>query len=444
MTQRQDKRQNVLFWAILAAFYLLMLLLNAITPLISDDYRYCFSFATEERITSVWQIFPSLVAHYTTQHGRIFVHFFAHLMLLLGKPLFNVINAAVAALLLLGVYRMANKFTKKDPLLLLALAAMLFLFTPAFGQTMLWLDGACNYLWGCTIIVWLLVPVRDALVEQTGRPSGRALAGLWAASLFMGAVSENLSPAAMLFIGLCLLLALKRKRAGAYWMALCVVLALAGWLTVILAPGTLARNAFQENPTLSALGRIMIRFQNVVSAFQKEQLILSCVYVFLLSMALVLHVPRERVLVSAFLFIAALAADFVMIFSNYLPTRALMGGAVLILAACGMLLSPLLQTAHRALLAGACACAVLIALAQAAYVLPVNYTRYRLAEERGQYVAAQRDAGSRNVITYTIEGKTPYDVFFDLSDISDDATYWPNVYYARYYGVDSVVADTIR
>ena len=444
MTQGRAKRQDVLFFAILAVFYVLMLLLNVITPLVSDDYRYCFSFATEERITNVWQIFPSLAAHYATQHGRIFVHFFAHLMLLLGKPAFNFINAAVAVLLLLGIYRMGNRLTKKDPFLLLVLAAMLFVLTPAFGQTMLWLDGACNYLWGAAIIVWLLVPVRDALVEQTGRPSGRMLAALWTASLFMGAVSENISPAAILFIGLCLLLSWKRKRNAAYWMALCIALAFAGWLTVVLSPGTLARNAFLENPTLSALGQKMIRFQNIVQAFQKEQLLLSCIYVFLLAMGIAQSVQRERLLVSVFLFIAAMAADLVMIFSNYLPTRALMGGSVFIIAACGMLLSPLLQGAHRALLAGAGACVILFALAQAAYVLPVNYARYRLAVTREQYVVAQRDAGNRNVITYNIEGKTPYDVFFDLSDLSDDETYWPNVYYARFYGVDSVVTDTIR
>jgi hypothetical protein len=52
--------------------------------------------------------------------------------------------------------------------------------------------------------------------------------------------------------------------------------------------------------------------------------------------------------------------------------------------------------------------------------------------------------GNRNVTTYTLQGKSPYDVFTGITDITYDETYWPNVYYARYYGVDSVVTDTIR
>ncbi|HPF87931.1 MAG TPA: DUF6056 family protein [Candidatus Limiplasma sp.] len=444
MEQQQSKRKMIWFWAILGAFYLAMLLLNFITPLVSDDYRYCFSFATGERITSVWQIFPSLAAHYTSQHGRIFVHFFVQLMLLVGKPVFNFINAGVAALLLLGIYRMASRLSNKEPFFLLVIAAVLIVFTPAFGQTMLWLDGACNYLWGITLIVWVLVPVRDAMVEQTGKPSGRMLALLFIGSLLAGATSENNSPAAIAFIGLCWLTVLVRERRLSGWMFLCIALAVAGWLSIVLSPGTIARNAYQENPTLSALGQKMVRFQNVVAAFEKEQLVLSCAYIFLFAMGVVLGLQREKLRVSAFFFVAALLADLVLIFSNYLPTRSLMGSSVFILAACGMLLFPLLQTSFRALLAGACACVVLLALVTAARILPDNYTRFRLAQTREQYVVEQQAAGNLDVTTYSIEGKSPYDVYYDLSDISNDETYFPNVYYAKYYGLNSVVTDTIR
>ena len=141
-------------------------MLNFLTPLVSDDYRYAFSFATDERITSVWQIFPSLYTHYFVMHGRTAMHFFSQLFMLVGKPVFSVCNAAVAALLLLGLYRLAAGRGDKNPAALLGLGALSFLFTPAFGQTMLWLDGACNYLWGVAIGVWVLVPYRDALVED--------------------------------------------------------------------------------------------------------------------------------------------------------------------------------------------------------------------------------------------------------------------------------------
>ena len=80
---------------LLAAIFLLMLVLNFLTPMVSDDYAYCFSFVDWERIESVGEIFPSMKMHREYANGRIVAHFFAQLFLLLPKAIFNVINALV-------------------------------------------------------------------------------------------------------------------------------------------------------------------------------------------------------------------------------------------------------------------------------------------------------------------------------------------------------------
>ena len=133
-----------------------------------------------------------------------------------------------------------------------------------------------------------------------------------------------------------------------------------------------------------------------------------------------------------------------MTLSNGYPLRAMMGSAMLILAAVAVLTPPVLDGAYRPLALAAVACAAFVALVTAASILPGNYNRYAEAKTREAYVIEQRGLGNLNVTTYTLEGMSQYDVFDDMTDISFDETYWPNVYYAKYYGVDTVVTDRIR
>ena len=171
---------------------------------------------------------------------------------------------------------------------------------------------------------------------------------------------------------------------------------------------------------------------------------LCLVFLALFAVAAVQKADKNRLLLSALLFLSGLAANFAMTLSNGYPLRAMTGCAVLMLAAIAVLTPPVLGGACRPLALAAAACAVFIALATAASILPGNYNRYAEAKTREAYVIGQRGLGNLNVTTYTLEGMSQYDVFDGITDISFDETYWPNVYYAKYYGVDTVVTDRIR
>lgn len=52
---------------IFVGIFLLILLCNALTELVADDFAYMFSWENGERITNIWQIFPldaGTFAHY--------------------------------------------------------------------------------------------------------------------------------------------------------------------------------------------------------------------------------------------------------------------------------------------------------------------------------------------------------------------------------------------
>ena len=74
--------------------FLTAFLFNYWTPYAADDYSYMYNLGNGERITSVFQIFPSLAVHYMQYgNGRIVSHFFVMLFLMAPKIIFDVLNA---------------------------------------------------------------------------------------------------------------------------------------------------------------------------------------------------------------------------------------------------------------------------------------------------------------------------------------------------------------
>ena len=140
-----------LFIASLLLLYLLMLALNLYTPFGMDDYYYAFSCLTGERMTRLNQLIPSLIAHGKVMNGRYAAHFFVQLFAMLPNFIFDLCNAAVFVLLVLGLYRLAGGARRHDVRLLLLVGCPVFLLLPDFGSPVLWMSGSLNYLWFGTL-----------------------------------------------------------------------------------------------------------------------------------------------------------------------------------------------------------------------------------------------------------------------------------------------------
>lgn len=175
---REIKYGNMLcLGAVLLITGVLFFLLEFYTPLYADDYSYLYSFETGERISSLQDIIKSQTAHYYDWTGRVFVHALDQAFLLLGKNLFNFINTI--SFLVLGVlifFHGTESRLRDRPLLLSMIYCSLFLFTPAFGQSFLWVTGASNYLYGIAVNLIYLVPFR-CLTRRTYVPRGGSFEG---------------------------------------------------------------------------------------------------------------------------------------------------------------------------------------------------------------------------------------------------------------------------
>ena len=432
-----EKRRGLWLLA-LCLVGLMMLVFNILTPMICDDYRYAFSFATGERLSGIGEILPSLAAHGHVLNGRYAPHFFVQLFNLLPGICFDVVNTGVFLLLVVGVYRLAKGSRKWDWLLLGGVFGALFLLPPVFGQNMLWMAGSCNYLWPAAVMVWLLKPFVDRVCNEDVQLKWWSVALMVAGGFLFGNSSENLSAAGLLMMGLCILWQLIRRKKTGLWMWLTAAATLAGWLLLMLAP--------VDKPTASEggslMGVLLERFSQVTGLWLTHLGVLTAVFAVLVCIGWD-KLPGERVAAAVMLAVCALCCHMAMIVSNYIPERVLFGPMLLMLCACGLVLPGLEQYAEP-VWRGLCLCLCLLAVINAVSALPQTYNRHQLAKARDQQMMEAAAAGETEVSTFGVLGRTRYDAYTGLLEMSSDAENFANVAYAAYYGVDSVVVERVE
>ncbi len=429
---------KALFWGILFVVFAGMLLLNLLTPLLADDYLYSFSFATGERITNIAQIIPSLAAHAIKMNGRLVPHFFVQLFTLLPRWVFAIVNTVIYMALLLGMYRLTNQSGKRYhwPLLLIISGAV-FLFIPAFGQSFLWMAGSVNYLWCDALMVWLFVPFSDAIFrgKQRQRIGNAILLGVGA--LLLGNMSENVSAAAALFMGLCTVWKWRQDRKVTLWMATTTIMAGIGWLALMLAPANRA-NVAQASGGFNLLAE---HYQAALSMWLQYGMWPSVAFLALLCVAYIgKYGKREQLAFAIGLFICSLACNFAMMMADYYPPRAITGSMIFLILAFVVILGAD-HTKFAVVQATLALALTLIMSLYALGALPNAYNRYVLAQQRVNEVISMRDAGELDITTYGIKGLSRFDAFNGLNELTNEVDYFPNVYYAKYYHLNSIVVD---
>lgn len=164
---------KVLCIAFLVAVAIVMYVLNRLTPLFCDDWHYAFIFGTQEPIQTLGDIFRSQWTHYFEFNGRFVVHWFVQLFDgIVGKGLFNVLNALVFVLFLYAVALVVTDDKNRRYQVVSVAFMLVFLLMSGFKYVFLWLSGSLNYLWVGTALLcfhyllekervpsWLLVPL---------------------------------------------------------------------------------------------------------------------------------------------------------------------------------------------------------------------------------------------------------------------------------------------
>ncbi|MBO5555943.1 MAG: hypothetical protein J5927_02045 [Oscillospiraceae bacterium] len=412
----------------LALLFLCMFVLTSMSPLAMDDYNYCYNFEDFSRITNPLQIIPSMAAHRVRPNGRVFAHGMVQLFMLMPKGVFNLCNAGNAVLL---AVLFARYFPEKKPwelVLLLACGAMIvWNFSPSFGHTFLWLDGALNYSWALTVLLLFLWPYARAWLQLPAKPSVLRTVLFCLLAFVAGSYSENGS-IAMLFAAFCLsALLLLRDRKLPLPLVLGLLLGLLGFYWLMHAPGTTYRGAER---TLSILGE---NYRNVVESTRGYLLPLYLGYGMLLAAAIHFRADRKRLLLSVVLILAGLGSLACFVFALYFFDRHFCFTVVTAALACLLLLAELGKTKGKLLVSlctGALSVLFLFNAAAGGMDILVGFTK---TLERERVIREAQAAGQSIVVVDEHIGFTNYSVSFILAEDGRD---WPNMWMAKYYGFD--------
>ena len=427
-------RSRLLLLLFCLAFFAMMFLCNHWTDLIADDYRYCFSYADDTRIESIAQIIPSMAAHRHSMNGRVVPHFLVQLFLLLPKGIFDVANALLFVLLIWLLHKLAVGKGLPNPVLACVLFFAFWAFQPDFGQVFLWLTGSVNYLWcGVFSLLWMMPMVKSFREDQA---PGKALRVLYVLFSFpVGAYSENGTVALVaMWLAFALVDWFWFKKSPVLWKILALVSMLAGFAYMMLAPAETVNKSAEM--TISVLlsnfaetGRMYLRFWPLLLCFP-----------LFYSLALYRKVDLKTRLLSLVLLFGSLAGQFVLTFAMYCAGRSMHIALMLLLAADAVLLSRLYDLPGRNLLIALC-CAGGLLMGRSWFVgLPDIRDTHYLLQYNEDFIAECAARGEREVQLPRPYAKTSWSALEGLAYLNtEDPDDWPNVYMAKYYGVDKVI-----
>lgn len=431
MTLNDNKRLTA---GIFILIFLLLLLCNFLTEEIADDYSYHFSWSTGKWIESVADIIPSMRIHAHSTNGRVVAHFFVQLFEMLPKWIFNVINSLLFALMI-GLMHYIASGNKRNNGLLLGLFGAVWIFTPAFGQVYLWLDGACNYLWGVAAgLLWLIPWIKDFLYDKPLKTWWMKLS-MVLLSVPVGAFSENGSAA---FIGMSVLLQMAmvifQKKKPTLWGIASVAAACGGYLPMVFAPGTLKNKGGNFG-----LGFLRENFITAMEKYRMLEILLIALCVMLV-LCVVQKVRREKLILALIFVAGSLAANFMMTAAAYYPDRSMVFCTVLLIVADGILLEELMSGDYQ--VTAACALSVVMLYTAFFVLIGVNdifYTGSHMKENE-QYIAACREEGIMDVKVPLFRSETKYSASTGLLYLSTERSdVWPNTSMAKFFEVDSII-----
>lgn len=440
MNKESSKQKNsrILWYLCLSGIVIFFCALNFITPYVADDFKYHFSFATNERITSVLQLPASIYSHAFQMNGRLAAHFLVQFFLLLPKPVFNIVNSLAFGILLKKL--LENSGVKKDScfsaFLLLVVFCMYWLYLPAWGQVNLWVDGAVNYLWSMVTAVLVIAPYFSFF---TGSPF---LTTKYSGFLFcilcfvFGNFLENVS-AAVIF-GIILILFLNRiiysKKTPSVLLksTICMIL---GYFLIYLCPAERANKAAKSN-----IHTLIKNFTRCTHKFIACGKILFILWIILLIVALYLHLNKKTLLLSCVCILMALASNYILLFAAYYPDRSCNGTVLFLLQGVVLLTVELFHTKFRAAI-GLIGCIfICMSLLPGWRGTKDIYRLYIQSVEREQTIQQEKSAGASTVYLVPYRTRTKYSAAHGLRDVMKDPTTWPNSSMAYYYSVDKIIA----
>jgi len=450
-----DLCRKVFFFLSLFVVFLAMYVLNMQQPLLTDDWEYSFvhrwydvsdkTAITYTRVASFKDILDSQYEHYYQWGGRSVNHFIAQVLLWMGEPYNKILNAIAYVLLTCLIYLYCRAENQKYNLSAYWLINILiFFFLPVIGQTILWITGSSNYLWGMLILLAFLFPYMSYYRKGEQEKFNMLLPVLMLiGGIVAGWTNEN-TVAAVITLLIFYLIYLKIKKVKIpFWMYCGLIGLMVGFIIMIAAPGNYVRyEATLESLELENTSRIKLLIGQLAKVLSGIFFyMLGLISIYLLSLVFYKcqsQKDNKNLILSIVLFVTSLLAAFAMTFSLAFPERAWFGIVIFMVIAVVILINnldfsiPLLRGLRAVILSVS-----LIALCGYYVSGYKDLARTkRITEKREQIVLEGKKKGIKDfVFKNEITSKSRIN---NVYEFSDDADNWINSYYCRYHGINSV------
>lgn len=435
---------KIAFVGLLVGIFILMFKLNSLTGFVVDDY---LKYAAAVKIHSVGDMYQALEKYYLTWSGRVWGEFFSLLFLSMPKSIFNVANSFIYVVLLLLVYAHIIKAKYWSLSILIYINFSIWVFLPAFGQNILWLTGAGNYLW--TIIIPLIFMLFYRLYDgnrETFRNYFLYIL-LFILGIFSGWANENFSVGIIGFI-LCYMWQYKKKYNLIPQFSIWGLLGtLAGSAAMWFAPGNFIRYEAEghQGAFLKVIGRIP---QNALRLIDYEKT-LFLVLIFVILYFLLKKTDKQSSLIYLVgTFLCAIAMSAVGGFGS----RIVFSGTILFIIATGILIADFIRNEayvgfNKTALIATLSVIMLASFGReyrSAVDSTIDYNRQVAVNEQIIQTAISR--GEKDIYVNPVQVMNRYSAAHGLEDLKPKSQndFWLNKGMAAYYKVRTIQTNGIE
>lgn len=460
------KNRKICFYLIVMISFFLIFAMNCFTPMLSDDFDYA---GQARSAGSLLDLFRQEYHQYMTWNGRSVTFMCFRIFLNAPEIILKLANSIVFTTLSVLIYLNIDGKKEYDPFVMLLSQLGLWIFTVSFSQTILWECGAFVYLWGMTIILGFVTLVRQLLIEFDKNESIDKKV-LWVILVFIfgwlaGWCNENTSGGSILFILIYIIYRKVKKIKIPTFLYSALSGNLIGLGFLVLGPGVRTRAALAADDNYTGIMAIVARVQKLTLYEKDAFLVLLMIMAATMIWTVVISVAdgKEKGLIDyvvvmrkrlLYLFLH-FATVYALALTSLPEIRAVFGPGIFLLIACIQGItdnmqtdSPLTDGEHKAAGIMLHFVYVSVAIAMTIYLLfdivegAVNLQRIRRDyDERIAYIEEQIASGNQDIVVarFHTDFACRYTCAYEM-ELSDDPTYWTNVQYTKYFGVNSIIA----
>ena len=445
-----NKNEKVFVLIIFIIIGVLFYILNYYTPLYVDDYSYSFSFMDGGKINNIKELLLSQKAHYLSMNGRSITHTIAQIFLCHQKAFFNFFNTIIYISLILVIYFHSYGTLKNfNSKWILFIFLMLWIITPNFGQSYLWVTGASNYLYGILIILLYLIPFRKINKQNDNEIKSPILKFLililyGLIGIIAGWTNENTGVALICISVMYLIMFKIRGIKINSFMISGLIGNFIGFSLMIFAPGQ--RNRLNNSGGIGESLELIKRGMFISIELMKY---LTPMFIFLAILLIYYYFSNKNTMkftdmidelaIGIIFFIGSLASIYSMIVSPSFPERTWSGPIILLVISLGNIFSKI-KFDKKYEIGTVVILSILCLFFSTSYIeaiLKLRQTRVSF-DNRVDQIMYKKDNNINDVIIPTIIGYSKYDCYTSFGDLSNNSNEWPNTAIAKYYGVKSI------